>query len=301
MSRQKRSQERLQFLALINRKMDFELLKMGERPKMNSLTSMPSLGNCHAVITGSTSGIGLGMAEAFAAAGCGLVINGIATPAQAQSLSEDLRQKGAKKVLFHPADLLDPAQCVSLIRDAEAEFGAIDILVNNAGIQHVAPTEAFPADRWDAILATNLSAAFHTIRTALPGMQARGYGRIINIASVHGLVASIHKPAYVAAKHGIVGLTKVVALENAPNGVTCNAICPGWVLTQLLQKQIDDFAAQNHVSNREAARQMLQEKQPSGQLTTVEDVAALALFLCSAAASNITGSSFTIDGGWTAQ
>jgi 3-hydroxybutyrate dehydrogenase len=262
---------------------------------------LPLLNNCHAVITGSTSGIGLGLAEAFAAVGCGLVINGIATPSEAQALSQRLQQMGAKKVLFHPADLIDPVQCVSLIRDAEAEFGAVDILINNAGIQHVAPTEQFPVDRWDAVLATNLSAPFHTIRAALPGMQGRGHGRIINIASVHGLVASVHKSAYVAAKHGLIGLTKVVALENASNGVTCNAICPGWVLTPLVLKQIDGLAAESHISSTEATQQMLREKQPSGRFTSVEDVAALALFLCSAAASNITGASFTIDGGWTAQ
>lgn len=259
------------------------------------------LNNCHAVITGSSSGIGLGLAEAFAANGCDLVINGIATPSEAQSLSQRLRLKGAKKVLFHPADLVEPDQCVSLIRDAEAEFGAVDILINNAGIQYVAPTEQFPVDRWDAILATNLSAPFHTIRAALPGMQGRGFGRIINIASVHGLVASIHKSAYVAAKHGLIGLTKVVALENASNGVTCNAICPGWVLTPLLEKQVDDLAVQSHISSDAAARQILRDKQPSGKFTSVEDVAAFALFLCSAAASNITGASLTIDGGWTAQ
>jgi len=261
----------------------------------------PLLNSFRAVITGSSSGIGLGIAEAFAAAGCGLVINGIATPSEVQSLSERLRLKGAEKVVFHPADVAEPEQCVSLIRDAEAELGTIDILINNAGIQYVAPTEQFPVDRWDAILATNLSAAFHTIRAALPGMQGRSSGRIINIASVHGLVASIHKSAYVAAKHGLVGLTKVVALENASNGITCNAICPGWVLTQLLQKQIDNLAVEGHISSDAAARQMLREKQPSGQFTTVEDVAALALFLCSPAASNITGASFTLDGGWTAQ
>lgn len=259
------------------------------------------LKDCRAVITGSSSGIGLGLAEAFAAAGCHLVVNGIATPAEARALSHHLRLKGAKDVYFHPADVVDPEQCVALIREAETRFGAIDILINNAGIQHVAPTELFPADRWDAILATNLSAAFHTIRTALPGMQQRRHGRIINIASVHGLVGSIHKSAYVAAKHGLIGLTKVVALENASNGITCNAICPGWVLTQLVQKQIDERSAANHISGDEAAREMLQEKQPSDRFTSIEDVAALAVFLCSSAAANITGSALTLDGGWTAQ
>jgi 3-hydroxybutyrate dehydrogenase len=254
-----------------------------------------------AVITGSTSGIGLGLAETFAAAGCRLAINGIATPVEAGKLTARLRQEHGVDVFFHPADLADARQCESLIGDAEARFGSVDILVNNAGIQHVAPTEDFPPDQWNAILAINLSAAFHTIRAALPGMQRRGRGRIINIASVHGLVASIHKAAYVAAKHGIVGLTKVVALENATNGITCNAICPGWVLTALVQKQIDVRAARDHIAPEEASREMLREKQPSGRFTSVADIAALALFLCSGAASNITGASFPMDGGWTAQ
>jgi 3-hydroxybutyrate dehydrogenase len=253
------------------------------------------------VITGSTSGIGLGIAEGFAAAGCRLVINGIATPAEADILAKRLQQEHGAKVLFHPADVADPDQCELLIRDAEAYFGSVDILVNNAGIQHVAPTENFPVDQWNAILAINLSAAFHTIRAALPGMQRRRQGHILNIASVHGLVASIHKAAYVAAKHGLIGLTKVVALENAPNGITCNAICPGWVLTALVQKQIDDRAAQSHISVEEASREILREKQPTGRFVSVGEIAALALFLCSEAASNITGTSFPIDGGWTAQ
>ena len=254
-----------------------------------------------AVITGSSSGIGLGMAEAFAAAGCRLVINGIATPEQAESLCQRLCQVQGAQVLFHHADLAEPEQCAQLIRDAEAHFGSVDILVNNAGIQHVAPTESFPVDRWNAILAVNLSSAFHTIRTALPGMHRRNYGRIINTASVHGLVASVHKAAYVAAKHGLIGLTKVVALENAESGVTCNAICPGFVLTPLVEKQIDDRAAERQISRDEATRQMLQEKEPSRRFTSIDDIAAMALFLCSPAASNITGASFPVDGGWTAQ
>ena len=254
-----------------------------------------------AVITGSTSGIGLGIAKAFAAAGCRIVLNGIATPAEADALSQRLRQQYGVQIFFHPADLADPNQCAALIVDAETHFGSVDILVNNAGIQYVAPTESFPVDQWDAILAINLSAAFHTIRAALPGMQRRKQGRILNIASVHGLVASIHKAAYVAAKHGVIGLTKVVALENASNGITCNAICPGWVLTPLVQKQIDARATQNHISAEQASHEILAEKQPSGRFTSVEDVAALALFLCSESCSNITGASFPADGGWTAQ
>lgn len=253
-----------------------------------------------AVITGATSGIGLGLAEAFAAAGCRVVINGIATAQEADALVARLRQRGAV-VMFHPADLADPTQCIALMDAAEKHFGAVDILVNNAGIQYVAPVEEFPAERWDAILAINLSAAFHTIRAALPAMQKRGWGRIINMASVHGQVASIHKAAYVAAKHGLVGLTKVVALENATRGITCNAICPGFVLTPLVEQQIDDRARQNETTNAEATHDLLREKQPTETFTTVQDIAALAIFLCSPAASNITGASLPIDGGWTAQ
>lgn len=254
-----------------------------------------------AVVTGSTSGIGLGIAEAFAAAGYDLVINGIATPAEAAELSERLREQHGVDALFHPADLMDPEQCAALIRDAEERFGAIDILVNNAGIQHVAPVESFPLERWNAVIALNLSAAFHTIRAALPGMQKRGQGRIVNIASVHGLVASIHKAAYIAAKHGLVGLTKVVALENAAAGITCNAICPGWVMTPLVERQIEARAAQQNILEEQAQREMLREKQPSGRFVAVEEIAALAQFLCSPAAANITGACFPIDGGWTAQ
>jgi len=254
-----------------------------------------------AVITGSTSGIGLGLAHAFAAAGCRLVINGIATPGEAESLSQRLSQQHNVDVFYHPADLADADHCAALIRDAEARYGPLDILINNAGIQHVAPVEQFPPERWNAIIAIDLSAAFHTIRAALPAMQRRNQGRIINIASVHGLVASINKAAYVAAKHGLIGLTKVVALENAPRGITCNAICPGFVLTALIQKQIDARASQSHISNDEATRELLQEKEPTGRFTSVEDIAALALFLSSAAAANITGASFPMDGGWTAQ
>ena len=189
-----------------------------------------------AVITGSTSGIGLGIAEAFAAAGCRTVINGIATgDGGGMRFRGRLQQQYRAEVFYHPADLADPEQCATLIRDAEERFGRVDVLINNAGIQHVAAVEQFPVERWNAILAINLSAAFHTIRAALPGMQRRNDGRIVNIASVHGLVASVNKAAYVAAKHGLIGLTKVVALENATRGITCNAICPGFVLTPLVR------------------------------------------------------------------
>jgi 3-hydroxybutyrate dehydrogenase len=254
-----------------------------------------------AIITGATSGIGLGMADAFAAAGYQLVINGFAAPGEAEGLAERIERRHGGAVFYHPADLSDPAQCVALVRDGESRFDSIDVLVNNAGLQHVAPIEQFPAEQWDRIIAVNLSAAFHTMRAALPGMQRRGAGRIINIASVHGIVASVHKAAYVAAKHGLVGLTRVAALENAARGVTCNAICPGFVLTPLVQKQIDARAANEGVSLETAQQALLSEKQPSGQFTSVESIAALALFLCSPAAANLTGACLPIDGAWTAQ
>ncbi len=254
-----------------------------------------------AVITGGTSGIGLGMANAFAAAGYHLAVNGFAAPGEAEALARDLEQQHKVGVHYCPADLAIPEECAAFITEAQRHFGRIDVLINNAGIQYVAPVEQFPTDRWDAILAVNLSAAFHTTRTALPGMQQRGYGRIINIASAHGLVASVNKSAYVASKHGIVGLTKVVALENAQRGITCNAICPGFVLTAMVQKQIEAIAAASHVSVEQATREFQQEKRPSGRYTSVEEIAAMALFLCSEGAGNITGACLSVDGGWTAQ
>jgi 3-hydroxybutyrate dehydrogenase len=188
-----------------------------------------------------------------------------------------------------------------MVKAAQKQFGALDILVNNAGIQHVAPIDKFPADRWDAVIAINLSSSFHTIRAALPGMKARKWGRIVNIASAHGLVASGEKVAYVAAKHGLVGMTKVVAIEAANEGVTCNAICPGWVLTPLVQKQVDARAQAGGISNDEAKRALVSEKQPMHQFSSPENIGALTVFLCSDAAATITGSAYSIDGGWTAQ
>jgi 3-hydroxybutyrate dehydrogenase len=205
------------------------------------------------------------------------------------------------RVGYHGADMGKPAEIEAMMAYAQAEFGGVDILVNNAGIQHVAPVQDFPTDRWDAILAINLSSAFHTTRLALPGMLARNWGRIVNIASVHGLVASAQKSAYVAAKHGVIGLTKVTALENATTGVTCNAICPGWVLTPLVQKQVDARAAREGVDNDTAVRGLLGEKQPSLQFTTPEELGELAVFLCSPAANNVRGVAWNVDGGWTAQ
>ncbi|KAF0223829.1 MAG: 3-hydroxybutyrate [Rhodospirillaceae bacterium] len=253
----------------------------------------------NAVVTGSTSGIGLGIARALAAQGCGIMLNGFGDGIE--DLRAGLAQEFGVTVLYNGADLSKAEECASLIEDAQNRLGSVDILVNNAGIQHVDSVENFPVARWDAVIAINLSSAFHTIRAALPGMKARGWGRLINVASVHGLVASVNKAAYVAAKHGIIGLTKVVALENAENGITCNAICPGWVLTPLVQKQIDARAEAQGVSIADAGRDLLSEKQPSKRFTSPEELGELAVFLSSKAAGNMTGTSLTMDGGWTAQ
>ncbi len=254
-----------------------------------------------AIITGSTSGIGRAMATALARAGCNVVVNGFADPDAVLQLKEELLRHSGTGVLYHPADLSRASECGSLIQAAKEHFGTLDILVNNAGMQHIAPLEEFPPDRWDAILNLNLSAAFHTMRAALPLMRQRGWGRIINIASVHGLVASVHKSAYVASKHGLIGLTKVVALETAAENITCNAICPGFVLTSMIEEQIETRANRKGQGREEAERDLLEEKQPSLRFTTVDQIAALAVFLCSEEAANITGASLPVDGGWTAQ
>lgn len=250
------------------------------------------------LVTGSTSGIGLGMAVTFARQGAKLMLNGFGDP---QPALDAVRAAGAADVAYHGADMSKPAEIEAMMRDCAERLGGPDVLINNAGIQHVATVEDFPVERWDAVIAINLSSAFHTMRLALPGMKKRGWGRVINIASVHGLVASAGKSAYVAAKHGIVGLTKAAALENATSGLTVNAICPGWVLTPLVQKQIDARAAANGLSNEEASRQLLAEKQPSLRFTTPEQLAELAVFMCSDAAQNVTGVAWQMDGGWTAQ
>jgi 3-hydroxybutyrate dehydrogenase len=255
----------------------------------------------NAVVTGSTSGIGLGVARALAAQGANVVLNGFGEAAAIEELRAGLEREFAVEVLYDGADLAGPAGCEALVRGAAARFGSVDVLVNNAGIQHVDPIERFPVERWDAVIAVNLSAAFHTMRVALPGMKARGWGRMVNIASAHGLVASVNKAAYIAAKHGLVGLTKVVALETAETGITCNAICPGWVLTPLVQRQIDARAAAGGVPVEEAGRDLLAEKQPSKRFTTPEQIGALAVFLCSPGGDNMTGTALPIDGGWTAQ
>jgi 3-hydroxybutyrate dehydrogenase len=250
-----------------------------------------------ALVTGSTSGIGLGIAKALAAQGANIVLNGFG---DVEGPKAEIAALGVQ-VTYHGADMSKPAEIEAMIEHAKATFGGVDILVNNAGIQHVARVENFPIEKWDAIIAINMSSAFHATRLALPGMQAKNWGRIINVASVHGLVGSAEKSAYVAAKHGMVGLTKVTALENATTGVTCNAICPGWVLTPLVQKQVDAKAAAQGISNADATKQLLGEKEPSMQFTTPEELGALAVFFCSPAGDNIRGVAWNMDGGWTAQ
>jgi 3-hydroxybutyrate dehydrogenase len=250
-----------------------------------------------ALVTGSTSGIGLGIAQSLARQGAQVMLNGFGDTAEAQRSVAAL----GVKVGYHGADMSKPAEVEAMVKACESQFGAVDILVNNAGIQHVALVENFPPERWDAIIAINLSSAFHTTRLALPGMKRRNWGRILNVASTHGLVASAQKSAYVASKHGIVGFTKSIALETATTGVTVNAICPGWVLTPLVQKQVDARAAEAGVGQEEAKRQLLAEKQPSLQFTTPEQLGGLAVFLCSPAADNVRGVAWNMDGGWVAQ
>jgi 3-hydroxybutyrate dehydrogenase len=250
-----------------------------------------------ALVTGSTSGIGLGIAEALAREGAHLMLNGFG---DAQGALDRVRALGAK-ASHHGADMSKPAEIEDMMRAAEREFGGVDILVNNAGIQHVAAVEDFPVEKWDAILAINLSSAFHTLRLAIPAMRQKNWGRIVNIASTHGLVASAQKSAYVAAKHGLVGLTKAAALETATTGVTVNAICPGWVLTPLVQKQIDDRARAQGIPVEQAAAALLGDKQPSLQFTTPDQLGALTVFLCSDAAVNVRGAAWNMDGGWVAQ
>ena len=250
-----------------------------------------------ALVTGSTSGIGLGIAQSLARQGARIVVNGFGDVDGARSAIESL----GVQTLYHGADMSKVDQIEEMMAHITQQWGPVDILVNNAGIQHVAPIEGFSTERWDAVIAINLSSAFHTTRLALPAMQAANWGRIINVASVHGLVASAQKAAYVAAKHGLVGLTKVTALENATRNITCNAICPGWVLTPLVQKQVDAKAQAQGISNEEATKQLLGEKEPSMQFTTPEELGELAVFFCSAAAHNVRGVAWNMDGGWAAQ
>jgi 3-hydroxybutyrate dehydrogenase len=254
-----------------------------------------------ALVTGSTSGIGLGIAEKLAAQGANIILNGFGDVDAPKTLVTAAGEGHGIKVGYHGADMSKPAEIEALFSYAQADFNGIDIVVNNAGIQFVANVENFPTEKWDAIIAINLSSAFHTMRLAVPGMRAKNWGRIINLASAHALVASAGKSAYVAAKHGLVGLTKAVALETATTGITVNAICPGWVLTPLVQKQIDDRAAREGISVEQAQKELLGEKQPSLQFVTPAQLGDLSVFLCSPGADNVRGAAWNVDGGWLAQ
>lgn len=254
-----------------------------------------------AIVTGSTSGIGLDIASTLASQGVHLVLNGFGDRDAIEAQRRTLESSCGVRVLYSPADMSRPDDIRSLVTTALEAFGTVDIVVNNAGIQHVAPVDEFPVEQWDRILAINLSSAFHVIRETLPGMKARGWGRIVNIASAHGLVASPFKSAYIAAKHGLVGLTKTVALETARQGITCNAICPGYVLTPLVEKQIDDQAKVHGIPRDEVIERVILERQPSKQFVRTQDVAELVVFLCGDAAGGMTGASLSIDGGWVAQ
>ena len=255
----------------------------------------------NAIVTGSTSGIGLGIADALARAGANILLNGRGKPADAENLRARLAREHGVKVSYSSADMSRPEAIAELITQAKAELGPVDILVNNAGVQHVQPIEEFPADKWDAIIAINLSSAFHTTRLVFAEMKTRGWGRIINVASAHALVASPFKSAYVAAKHGLLGFTKTIALEGAEYGITVNAICPGYVLTPLVEKQIPDTARARGMTEEEVVSKVLLNAQPTKQFVTTEQLGALAVFLCSDAAASITGAALPVEGGWTAQ
>ena len=259
------------------------------------------LKNKVAIVTGSTSGIGLGIAKELASLGADLVLNGFGDAGEIETIRSGLERENGIRVIYDAADMSKEQAVRGLIARTIETFGRLDILVNNAGIQFTAPIEEFPAAMWNAILDINLSAAFHAIAAAVPQMKKQRWGRIVNIASTHGLVASTHKAAYVAAKHGLVGLTKVVGLETAGSGVTCNTVCPGWVRTPLVEKQISDIAAEKHISQKEAAEEILAEKQPSLEFVSPSQLGGTVAFLCSPAADQITGTALSVDGGWTAQ
>ena len=262
-------------------------------------SSRPLTGKC-AIVIGSTSGIGLGVARALAEAGADVMLNGFGDAAEIARLRDELEATHGVTVAHSDADMSRPEQIEDMVAVATAKLGWVDILVNNAGIQHVAPIDEFPTAKWDAILSINLSAAFHAMRAAIPGMKARGWGRIVNVASAHGLIASPFKAAYVAAKHGLVGLTKVAALELAEAGVTCNAVCPGYVWTPLVEKQIDDQARSHGIPREQVIRDVLLKNQPNKRFATVEEMGALTVFLCTEGAASITGAALPVDGGWTA-
>lgn len=260
-----------------------------------------SLAKKTVLVTGSTSGIGLAMATAFARQGCNIVINGFGEQSLIDGIQKDLKSAGAPDVMYSGADMRKADQIAAMVADAEKKFGSVDVVINNAGIQFVASIGELPEEKWDDIIAINLTAPFHVTKAVLPGMQKRKWGRIINLASVQGLVGSINKSAYVASKHGIIGLTKVTALENATNGITCNAICPGFTLTPLVQKQLDARAAERNLSPEQAVESLLGEKQPMMKFIETDQLAALAVFLASDAAERMTGVALPMDGGWTAQ
>jgi len=253
-----------------------------------------------AIVTGSTSGIGLGIATGLAKAGCKVMLNGFGDPDQVEKARAELAETHSVQVLYSHADMTKPDEIEAMIHQTKAELGSIDIIVNNAGIQHVAPVDEFPVEKWDAVIAINLSSAFHMIRLALPLMKQKGWGRIINLASAHGLVASPYKSAYVSAKHGMLGLTKTVALEVADQGITCNAICPGYVLTPLVEGQIDDTAKARGIDRGAVIRDVMLGEQPTKRFVTVEELAALTVFLCGEAGASLTGAALPVDGGWTA-